>query len=78
MKHETIVAKNGTTTIPKSCREALGITPGTILNWQIENGKLVATKKPRSQPNLPAQIRKHSGTWPGASKILRRTRARTI
>ncbi len=40
-----VVAERGQVTIPKSLREKLGISPGTILEFDIEHGQLVAKKK---------------------------------
>ena len=38
------VAERGQVTIPKTLRERLGIRPGTVLEFEEENGKLVAVK----------------------------------
>lgn len=38
------VAERGQVTIPKVLRERLGITPGTLLDFQTENGRLIAVK----------------------------------
>lgn len=38
------VAERGQVTIPKILRERLGIGPGTVLNFETENGRLVAVK----------------------------------
>jgi antitoxin PrlF len=38
------VADRGQVTIPKAVRERLGIGPGTVLDFQSENGRLVAVK----------------------------------
>ncbi len=38
------VAERGQVTIPKAIRERLGIAPGTILDFEAENGRLVAVK----------------------------------
>lgn len=45
---DAVVAERGQFTIPKKIRDALGITPGTILEVSAENGKLVARKKAAS------------------------------
>ncbi|MDX1251240.1 MAG: AbrB/MazE/SpoVT family DNA-binding domain-containing protein [Gammaproteobacteria bacterium] len=42
---KAVVAERGQVTIPKSLREKLGIRPGTILDFEVENGRLVARKK---------------------------------
>ncbi len=38
------VAKRGQVTIPEALRKRLGLTPGTILEFEAEGGKLVAVK----------------------------------
>ena len=47
---KTIVAERGQVTIPKILREKLGIRPGAVLDFQIQNGKLVATKVTNTDP----------------------------
>lgn len=42
---KAVVAERGQVTIPKSLREKLGIAPGTVLEFEIERGQLVAKKK---------------------------------
>jgi len=41
---KAIVAERGQVTIPKALREKLGITPGTVLDFDTKNGTLVARK----------------------------------
>ena len=38
------VAERGQVTIPKALRKRLGLTPGTILDFEADDGKLVAVK----------------------------------
>ena len=38
------VAERGQVTIPKALRKKLGLTPGTILDFDADDGKLVAVK----------------------------------
>ncbi len=38
------VAERGQVTIPKALRDRLGIVPGTVLDFEAENGRLVAVK----------------------------------
>jgi antitoxin PrlF len=38
------VAERGQVTIPKAIRERLGIGSGTVLDFEAENGRLVAVK----------------------------------
>jgi AbrB family looped-hinge helix DNA binding protein len=42
---KTILSEKGQVTIPKSVRDKLGLVPGTVLDFEAENGRLVATKK---------------------------------
>ncbi len=39
-----IVSEKGQVTIPKEVRDKLGITPGTVLDFQAVKGKIVAVK----------------------------------
>lgn len=42
---KAVVAERGQVTIPKVLRERLGIMPGTVLDFEVESGRLVAKKK---------------------------------
>lgn len=46
----TIVAERGQVTIPKALRDKLGIVPGTVLEFTVENGRLIATKRVDKHP----------------------------
>lgn len=78
MKLDTIVTTKGTTTIPEPYRKELGISTGTIMSWEIQGGRLVGIKKAGAENALQSHIRKYSGTWKGASKVLKRTRGREV
>lgn len=39
------IAERGQVTIPKALRDKLGLTPGTVLDFDTQNGYLVARKK---------------------------------
>jgi antitoxin PrlF len=41
---KAIVSEKGQVTIPKQLRERLGIRPGQVLDFDEENGRLVAVK----------------------------------
>ena len=41
---KAIVSEKGQITIPKAVRDRLGITPGTVLNVESIEGKIVAVK----------------------------------
>ncbi len=78
MKLDTIVTTKGTTTIPESCRKELGISTGTVMSWEVQGGKLVGVKRADAENALQAHIRRYSGAWKGASKVLKRTRGREV
>lgn len=44
------VSERGQVTIPKRLRERLGIAPGQVLDFDIEEGRLVATKAVQRDP----------------------------
>lgn len=48
----SVATSKGQTTIPKSVRDALGITDGTPLTWIVENGKLRVLAKTRNAADL--------------------------
>jgi antitoxin PrlF len=42
---KSVVSEKGQVTIPKSCRERLGLHPGTVLDFEACDGKLIAIKQ---------------------------------
>jgi antitoxin PrlF len=44
------VAERGQVTIPKRLRERLGVTPGTVLEFSEEHGRLIAVKSGGADP----------------------------
>jgi bifunctional DNA-binding transcriptional regulator/antitoxin component of YhaV-PrlF toxin-antitoxin module len=78
MKMDTIVTMKGTIIIPEPFRKALGITAGTTITWEVRDGKLIGEKRADAKNSLQAHIRKYSGVWKGASKVLTRTRGRKV
>ena len=44
------VSERGQITIPKRLRERLGIRPGQVLEFEAEDGRLVATKADERDP----------------------------
>jgi antitoxin PrlF len=44
------VSEKGQVTIPKALRQRLGIRSGEVLDFNEENGRLVARKAPRQDP----------------------------
>ena len=43
---KTVVPEKGQVTIPKACRDRLGLRAGTVLDLVARDGKLVAAKRP--------------------------------
>lgn len=41
---KAIVSEKGQVTIPKPCRERLGLRAGTVLDFSTDGGRLVASK----------------------------------
>ena len=62
MSMKTIVSEKGQITIPKAIRENLGIVPGTVLEVENIEGKLVAVKR---EPIDPFQKWRGKGKIPG-------------
>ena len=42
---EATIAERGQVVIPKAIRDQLGMKPGTLLTFHVENGKLIVRKK---------------------------------
>ena len=42
---KTTVSEKGQITIPKALRDKLGLTPGTVLEFEAAGGQLVARKR---------------------------------
>jgi AbrB family looped-hinge helix DNA binding protein len=42
---KSIVSEKGQVTIPKNCRERLGLHAGVVLDFEARDGKLIAIKK---------------------------------
>jgi len=42
---KAIVSEKGQVTIPKPCRDRLGLHNGSVLNFEARDGKLIAVKK---------------------------------
>ena len=47
---KTTLSEKGQITVPKACRTKLGLKPGMELDFQAENGVLVARKVQQSDP----------------------------
>jgi AbrB family looped-hinge helix DNA binding protein len=75
---DTVVTEKGTTTIPRNIRQALGIGPGTVLEWSVRGDAIEARKKPGVLNELQRRIRERAGSWDGqvsGKELLRRTRS---
>lgn len=42
---KAIVSEKGQVTIPKACRDRLGLKTGTVMEFEARDGKLVGTKE---------------------------------
>ena len=76
---ETTVTEKDATTIPTAIRRALGIAPGTILEWSTQGQFIQARKKPGSLNDFQKHIRQRAGSWNGnisGKELLWRTRTR--
>lgn len=47
---KSIVSEKGQVIIPKSLRKRLGLTKGTVLNFEEENGQLIVSKVSTKDP----------------------------
>ncbi len=47
---KSVVSEKGQVTIPKPCRDRLGLKPGTVLQFEAREGKLIAVKQPLEDP----------------------------
>ncbi len=47
---KSTVSERGQVTIPKRLREELGISAGQVLDFEVEGGRLVATKTAQRDP----------------------------
>ena len=71
---KTVVSEKGQITIPKAVRDRLGIVPGTVLDVDSVQGKLVAVKRDATDPIVKWRGR---GRIPGGGSVddyLRRVR----
>jgi AbrB family looped-hinge helix DNA binding protein len=46
MGMKSVVSEKGQVTIPKVCRDRLGLKAGTVLQFEARDGKLIAVKQP--------------------------------
>ena len=65
MKTETKVTSKGTTTIPDDLRRQAGISPGTILTWELRDKGVFARPKTGIPNAMQRHIRNRAGAWTG-------------
>jgi antitoxin PrlF len=41
---KAVLSEKGQVTVPKACRDRLGLRPGAVLDFAVEGGKLVGAK----------------------------------
>ena len=41
---KAVVSEKGQVTVPKKCRERLGLRPGTVMDFEAVDGKLIGVK----------------------------------
>jgi len=61
-----MVSEKGQVTIPKACRDRLGLRAGTVLLFEARDGKLIAVKQPSK--DLLAKWR-GKGKLPGGMSV---------
>jgi bifunctional DNA-binding transcriptional regulator/antitoxin component of YhaV-PrlF toxin-antitoxin module len=72
-----VVTEQGTTTIPKEIRRALGIGPSTVLQWAVRGDAIEARKKPGTLNELQKRICERASSWDGditGKELLRKSR----
>ena len=77
MKTETKVTSKGTTTIPEELRKRAGISPGTVLAWELRDNGVLARPKSGPPNTMQRHIRARAGAWMGkisGVELLKRTR----
>lgn len=71
---KAVLSQKGQVTIPKPCRDKLGLRPGTVLEFEAVGGELIARK---TQPEDVFRKWRGKGTVPGdltVDQYLNRTR----
>ncbi len=74
---ETVLTSKGTTTLPLTIRQKLGLVRGSRLVWQVRK-ELIEARPTRQERNaMQAHILDRAGSWSGyvsGEELLRRTR----
>jgi antitoxin PrlF len=65
---KSIVSEKGQVTIPKACRDRLGLHAGSVLDFEARDGKLVAVKR---QPEDVFRKWRGKGRLPGGLSVDR-------
>ena len=63
---KAILSEKGQVTIPKRCRDRLGLRPGTVLDFEATQGKLIGRKV---QPEDVLQRWRGKGRIPGGLRV---------
>lgn len=63
---KSVVSEKGQVTIPKACRDRLGLRAGSVLNFEARDGKLVAVKQ---QPEDVFRKWRGKGKLPGGLSV---------
>ena len=63
---KAIVSEKGQVTIPKACRDRLGLHTGSVLDFEARDGKLVAVKQ---QPEDVFRKWRGKGKLPGGLSV---------
>jgi antitoxin PrlF len=63
---KAVISQKGQVTVPKACREKLGLTAGTELDFEAVDGRLIARKVPHTDP---IQKWRGRGSLPGGSSV---------
>lgn len=72
----TTVTSKGQITIPKRVRDLLGISPGSVIDFEhAEDGRIVLVKiEKKGRPNRFARLRGHAGKGLSTAEIMAMTR----
>jgi AbrB family looped-hinge helix DNA binding protein len=63
---KAILSQKGQVTLPKKCRDRLGLKSGAVLDFRAENGKLIASKV---EPQDKFRKWRGKGRLPGGQRV---------
>jgi bifunctional DNA-binding transcriptional regulator/antitoxin component of YhaV-PrlF toxin-antitoxin module len=72
------VSVRGQTVIPGEIRQALNITPDTILHWEVEDGAALVYPMPKDPVRVALGILKGKGTFEGFLRDRAEERAKEL